>query len=143
MNQKLLYLILLLLAVCTSCVKSNYQSSYPQPAGTFKGVFGYLHRRNDQAPFDTLLAKVTLTLQNSDGTYTVTGDTTTLQAGSYGTYALNTTTIVFTDKTASSVATQAKKHLNGSYAYYFDGVDLNLVSNIADTISMQYQLVKN
>jgi hypothetical protein len=141
MKQKLLYLLPLLLAVGVGCVKSNYMPPL-LPSGTFSGTFGYLHRANDRINFDTLKASVTLTL-NTNGTFAVTGDTTTLQAGSFGTYSPAVTYINFTDKTYSATSTSVKKHLNGVYAYSYDGSNLNLLSNISDTISMQYQLVKN
>jgi hypothetical protein len=142
MKQKLLYLLPLLLAVVTGCLKSDYKPPL-LPSGTFSGKFGYLHRANDRLNFDTLLANVTVTLQNSNSTFTVTGDTTTLQAGSFGTYTLDTNVIDFFDKTYSATGVNAKKHLNGLYAYAYDGSRLNLLYNISDTISMQYQLVKN
>jgi hypothetical protein len=142
MKQKLLYLLPLLLAVGTGCLKSDYKP-YVFPSGTFSGTFGYLHRANDKLLFDTLKASVTLTLQNSNSTFTVTGDTTTLQAGSFGTYAIGANIIQFTDKTYSTTGINAKKHLNGIYAYIYDGSRFNLLYNISDTISMQYQLIKN
>jgi hypothetical protein len=142
MKRKLLYLLPFLLAVGTGCLKSDYKPVV-LPSGTFSGKFGYLHRANDRLNFDTLLANVTLTLQSSNSTFTVTGDTTTLQAGSFGTYNLNTNIIEFADKTYSATGTSAKKHLNGTYAYAYDGSRLNLLYNISDTISMQYELVKN
>jgi hypothetical protein len=142
MKQKLLYLLPFLLLVGGGCLKSDYKPPV-LPSGTFSGTFGYLHRANDRIKFDTLLASVTLTLQSSNLTFTVTGDTTTLQAGSFGTYALDTSIIDFFDKTYSATSVNAKKHLNGIYAYAYDGSRLNLLYNISDTISMQYELVKN
>jgi len=141
MKQKLFYLLPLLLAAGMGCVKSNYQPPL-LPSGTFSGTFGYLHRANDRINFDTLKASTTLAL-NTNGTFAVTGDTTTLQAGSFGTYALNASQIQFGDKTYSATGTSVKKHLNGIYAYSYDGSNFNLLYNISDTISMQYQLVKN
>jgi hypothetical protein len=142
MKQKLLYLLPLLLAIATGCLKSDYKPPV-LPSGTFSGTFGYLHRANDKVSFDTLKASVTLTLQNSNSTFTVTGDTTTLHAGSFGQYAVNTSVIEFVDKTYSATGINVKKHLNGIYAYSYNGSNLNLLYNISDTISMQYQLVKN
>src|SRR5450755_2704285 len=110
MKQKLLYLLPLLLAVGVGCVKSNYTPPL-LPSGTFSGTFGYLHRANDRINFDTLKASVTLTL-NTNGTFAVTGDTTTLQAGSFGTYGADVNYINFTDKTYSATGVSVKKHLN-------------------------------
>jgi hypothetical protein len=143
MKHKLLYLSGLLLLITSACIKTQNVTPTPAPAGTFTGVFGYLHRANDKVPFDTLKANITLTLTSSNGTFQVAGDTSTLHAGSYGTYALNSEYIGFVDASYPKTGTPVKKHLNGTYLYAFNGTVLQMLVNIGDTVSMQYELTKN
>ena len=142
MKQKLHYFLPLLLAAGMGCVKSNYVTPLSPPSGTFTGTFSYQHRSNDKSPIDSLKANVTLALQGSNSSYIVTGDTSTVHAGSFGTYSLNSSYIQFVDKTYPATGNPAKKHLNGVYLYAYDGTTLNLLTTFADTVVMQYQLTK-
>lgn len=144
MKHKLLYLLLLLMILGAGCGKtSNTAPSLYAPDGSYSGQFRLLHRHTNKDHFDTLKANITLTLKNSDGTYSVTGDTTTLHAGSFGTYGINNLAVNFTDKTYPSTGTPTKVHLNGLYQLYYDGSIFQMLSYSADTLSYQYDLKKN
>lgn len=143
MKQTLLYLSILSVVVAFGCKKLNYQPPPPYPTGTFSGKFGYLHRHTDNVPYDTLLATITLKLKNTDGTFTVTGDTATVHAGSFGTYGINSSYINFADKTFPATGTPAKSHLNGLYLYSYDGASLKMLFYNSDTLRYEYDLTKS
>lgn len=142
MKHRLLYLLLLLTALGFGCKQLNYDPPPPLPDGTFSGKFGYLHRHTDNLPFDTLEANVTLKLTSTDGTFKVTGDTSTVHSGSFGTYAINSSILIFSDKTMPPVGTPAKKHLSGTYLYAYDGSNLKMLAYSSDTLRYEYDLTK-
>jgi len=144
MKNKLLYLLALLTVLGTACIKTQNVTPTPPPSGTFTGVFGYLHRSTDKTKFDTLKTNLTLKLNSTDGTFTVTvPDTSSVHAASNGTYQLNSELIQFVDKIIpTNGAIDNKKHLNGTYLYAYNGSVLQMLVNIGDTVSMQYQLTK-
>jgi len=77
--------------------------------------------------------------------FKVTGDTSTVHAGSYGDYGVNSiyNTVTFIDKTYPKTGIPTKAHLDGTYQYYYDGTVLQLLGNSAlDTVSFQYNLTK-
>jgi hypothetical protein len=137
--------LIAIIAVISGCLKntSNVTQVVNIPNGTYSGTFAYLHRPNNIVPFDTLKANIVLTMSSTDASYAVTGDTTTLHAGSKGLFQLNSTNIDFADSTIPKSGVVTKKHLNGLYLYAFDGTILKILLNQSDTASYQYQLVKS
>jgi hypothetical protein len=77
--------------------------------------------------------------------FKVTGDTTTIHAGSYGNYVVTTGTsqIQFEDKTWPLTGTPAKIHLDGIYSYTYDGATLQMAAyDPADTLEYYYKFTK-
>ncbi|HZX57945.1 MAG TPA: hypothetical protein VFE54_04445 [Mucilaginibacter sp.] len=146
MKFKLLYVLLLLIIVDTGCKKIAYTgpAAPVAPSGTFTGTFRYLHRHTDLVPFDTLQANITLKMLTNTNpfSYTVTGDTATVHAGSFGSFSLTSPYMVFTDKTFPTSGTPTKQHLNGAYLYYYDGNVFQMLAYSADTLGVQYDLKK-
>jgi hypothetical protein len=146
MKLRLLYLLPLFAVFAAGCLGSGNKDSNnigPIPDGTYAGQFRLLHKHTNST--DTVKANITLTLSNSAGTYKVTGDTTTVHAGSYGNYAGNTATglITFEDKTYSSSAPVTKTHLTGTYNYAYDGTTFQMKAfGALDTLELQYDLKK-
>ncbi|HTD99930.1 MAG TPA: hypothetical protein VK668_11635 [Mucilaginibacter sp.] len=144
MKHKLLYLLLLLAALGTGCLKKNTVTPQPEPSGSYAGQFRIV-RRNlgpSSTTYDTLRkANITVTLNGATKLYTVTGDTATAHAGSHGTFAIGAPLINFVDATYSPTAPITKTHLNGTYAYYFDGTIFQMAAG-PDTLSLQYDLKK-
>src|ERR1700756_2572927 len=103
MKHKLLYLIPLVIIFLPGCLGGKTAPT-PVLSGTFSGQFTLFHRHTTTSPFDTLKANITLNLA-SGGTYNVTGDTSTVIAGSKGTYqvALNGNFILFIDSTLPKI----------------------------------------
>ena len=77
--------------------------------------------------------------------FAVTGDTTTLHAGSHGGFIVNNsfTSIDFIDLTYPKTGMPTKTHLNGVYNYAYDGTNLLMTAYGAlDTLSLIYTLKK-
>lgn len=144
MKNKLLYLLPLLVILAEGCFKTNTNPvpAPPAPSGTFAGQFKLYHRHTDKVPYDSLTANITIKLVASGYTYTVTGDTTTLHAGSYGTYGISSPYMIFNDKTFSASAPVTKTHLSGYYLYNYDGTNLLLYASSSDTLILGYALKK-
>ena len=143
MKHKLLYLLVALVVVATGCFKSPKSATpVPLPSGTFSGEFKVFHRHTPNVPFDSTKTTLTIKLTTPDYTYTVTGDTSTLHAGSYGTYAGNQSSLLFTDKTYSASSPFTKWHLNGVYNYSYDGSNLVIYYSGSDTLVIGYSLKK-
>lgn len=121
----------------TSCVKgsSTTDTAATFPAGTFTGQFRAIHKTTTTV--DTQKANITLTLSTQTG-FKLTGDTSTLIAGSHGGYLFNTTYGYFVDSTAVS----SKVHLNGTYLYSYNGSVFQMLQVSGDTLTYQYDLVK-
>ncbi|HVV54193.1 MAG TPA: hypothetical protein VHC47_02645 [Mucilaginibacter sp.] len=79
-------------------------------------------------------------MKSSDFTYAVTGDTSTVHAGSHGVWGIAGTSIAFTDVTFPKSGTTTKTHLNGYYTYYYDGTVFQIVATSLDTLALQYDL---
>ena len=142
MKSKLLYLLLLIIVFGSGCVNTkNNNTPVPVPAGTFTGTFRKIHQTAKTGKLDTASAAIQITLNTTTG-FTVTGDTTTLHAGSYGGYAIASTFIEFNDVTLPKIGVPVKIHLNGAYQYYFDGTVFQMLSNPSDTIAYQYDMKK-
>lgn len=144
MKSKLLYLFLPVIVLASSCV-GNKATPTPvnYPAGTFSGQFSLIRTNAQTGVHDTSKATIQLTM-NSNYSYTVTGDTATVHAGSHGTYAINATYVDFTDVTYPKTGIPPKTHLNGDYEYYYDGSSVlqMLAASPLDTIVLQYDLKK-
>ena len=144
MKKKLLYLLPALALLAVGCLKTT--SDIPKqalPAGKFTGQFRLLHRSTNTVPYDTLKCNLTVTIGGSGNTYTVTGDTATLHAGSSGTYGISSPFISFVDNTYPKSGAPAKTHLNGVYQYYYDGTVFQMLAYSIDTLSLQYDLKKS
>jgi hypothetical protein len=144
MKNKLLYLLPLLVILAEGCFKTNTNPvpAAPVPSGTFAGQFKLYHRHTDKVPYDSTMANITVKLVASGYTYSVTGDTTTLHAGSYGTYGISAPYMIFNDKTFSATAPITKTHLSGYYLYNYDGTNLLLYASSSDTLILGYALKK-
>jgi len=128
----------------SACSKSNdNQPTVVLPTGTFTGQFLKIHLNPTTSKYDTSKAALQLTLSQSTG-FAITGDTTTLHAGSYGSYAANAYYMQFVDKTYNAAAKpNGKYHLDGVYNYAYNGSQLVIYANFADTLSLQYQFTKS
>ncbi|MBS1525562.1 MAG: hypothetical protein JST19_07930 [Bacteroidetes bacterium] len=142
MKHKILYFLPLLLCL-GGCFKNN--AAVPPlvvPSGTFTGEFRLLHRSSVNVPFDTTKAEIVLTLNTPAYTYAVTGDTSTVHAGSKGVWGMNNSYINFADNTYPKSGTPTKTHLNGLYLYYYNGSVFQMIATSADTLALQYDLKK-
>ena len=145
MKQKLLYLLPFIIAFFSGCPSEKASAPTPTniPTDTFSGTFKRSHTNSKTGAVDSLTAIIQVKMESSN--YTVTGDTSTIQAGSFGTYEVNSYNvgILFTDKTYSSTSTSTKDHLNGIYEYHYDGTNLQMVAfGPLDTLSFYYNLNK-
>jgi hypothetical protein len=141
MNKNLLCLVPFLMVLVTGCLKSTTAvQQQGTPSGKFTGQFRYLHRHSNAVPFDTVKTNLTIRFGSPANTYAVTGDTSTIHAGSKGGFSVGSPYMVFIDSTFSTSASVAKKHLAGAYLYYYDGTVLQLLAYSADTLSLQYDL---
>ncbi|MEO6849724.1 MAG: hypothetical protein ABI203_03655, partial [Mucilaginibacter sp.] len=104
----------------------------------------YVHRKTTALPYDTLKANIILTVQSPANTFAVTGDTTTVHAGSHGFFSFNYGFIVFSDKTYPvDGSIPPKFHLSGTYQYYYDGTVLQMLGSSSDTAVYEYSLTRN
>ena len=139
MKNKLFFILTALITLATSCAKAP-QQNIVLPEGKFAGVFRRIHLNPATNKLDTATANIALSLSSATG-YAVTGDTTTLHAGSNGSYVADGTYLQFIDKTlpANSTKTPTKVHLAGVYKYLYGGSTLEMgISN--DTLSYYYNL---
>ncbi len=127
----------------TGCMSDKNSAPGPViPSGTFTGQFRRVHTSAKTGVRDTAKANIQLVLDIKTG-FTVTGDTSTVIAGSHGGYAVDLNYILFNDVTYPASGTPAKTHLSGAYQYYYDGTVFQMVNNsYLDTLSMQYDLKK-
>jgi len=144
MKNKLLYLTTVLAVLIAGCSTDGIKPA-PALSGSFSGQFTLYHRHVTTDPFDTLKANITLTLITPANTFSVGGDTSTVIAGSKGTYELatNGNFILFIDNTIPKTGTSSKVHLNGEYIYSYDGSTLQMLASSVDTLQVQYNLKKN
>jgi hypothetical protein len=146
MKNKSLYLGPVLLFFITGCLSNKVAPVPTLPSGTYSGQFRLFHRHTTTSPFDTLKANITLTLSNTPAnSFSLSGDTSTVIAGSKGTYELasNGNFILFIDNTLTATSVSGKAHLNGEYIYSYDGNALQMIASSADTLQVQYDLKKN
>jgi len=134
--MKLFYLlpIAAFIFFASACSKINdNQPTVVLPTGTFTGQFLKIHLNPVTSKYDTSTAALQLTLSQSTG-FTVTGDTTTLQAGSYGSYAANAYYIQFVDQTYNAAKPSSKYHLQGVYNYLYNGTQLVIVVVLVNVV---------
>jgi hypothetical protein len=147
MKLRLLYLISILATLTVGCAGGKSNAPTPIPDGTYSGQFRLLHIHSaNRNIIDTTKANVVVYISPvSTSTYKVTGDTSTVHAGSYGSFSAdgNNNVITFIDKTYSSSAQVTKTHLTGQYAYSYDGIHFKMEAYGAlDTLRLQYDLKK-
>jgi hypothetical protein len=143
MKLKLLSLFSLVTFLVTGCLKTQPAATpVPAPSGTFTGEFKLLHRHSDKVPFDSTKATITVNLLTPAFSYAVTGDTSTLHAGSFGTFGISGPYLLFNDKTYSAAAPISKTHLSGYYLYNYDGTNLIMYASHSDTLILGYNLKK-
>jgi hypothetical protein len=143
MKRNLLYLLPLLLSLGVACSPKTDITPIQAPYGTFTGKFAALIRKTSPTVgYDTIRDSITLKM-SSPGIFAVTGDTTTIHAGSKGSFAYNYNYIQFNDSTKVTTGTGAKFHLKGVYVYGYNGAALTMVRNSnTDTLVVQYVLKK-
>jgi len=146
MKRISIYLLTPVLFLLAGCAKHTV-TPVPIPIGTFSGQFVLIHQSTQTGLLDTVTANVVLTMSTSTG-YAVTSDTTTVQAGSNGSFIINDAQyLTFNDKTApanaKTVGKSLKIHLNGVYTYYYDGINFSFYTTSADTLGYNYILTKN
>ncbi|HTH81460.1 MAG TPA: hypothetical protein VL490_00910 [Mucilaginibacter sp.] len=144
MKSKFIYLLPLLLLCVAACVKSKDPSldpNYSYPLGNFTGKFTVIHKNSWTSKYDTASASIKLVLSTSIG-FAVSGDTT-IHAPSYGSFSENAVNMIFNDVTYPATGFPKKTHLAGLYAYTYDGMNLQITGNVADTLHYKYVLVKN
>jgi hypothetical protein len=145
MKYKLLYLLPLLIACMTACKKTPVVKTPPLavPVGNFTGQYTRLHLTVATGVIDTSYAQILLSI-DSMGNYAVTGDTSTLQAGSYGKCTLGyADDLLFTDKTLPAKGTPVKDHLSGTYQYTYGFGILTLQKAVSDSLLYEYNFTKN
>ncbi|MGN6394214.1 MAG: hypothetical protein ACTHMI_01530 [Mucilaginibacter sp.] len=147
MKFKLLYSLTAIIMVIYGCGHDKSNNVQPVPDGTYSGQFRLLHiHANNRNIIDTTKTNLTVYFSPvSQGNYTVTGDTATVHAGSKGSFIADGAnhTIFFVDNTYPKAGTPNKTHLNGSYAYQYDGSSLKMAAYGAlDTLELQYDLKK-
>jgi len=146
MKFKFTYLLLPFVAIIAmSCGVKKSSNPNPIPDGTYSGQFRLIHVHDDNTS-DTTKANITVYISPiSTGTYAVTGDTTTVHAGSKGNFVFyQNGTVQFADKTYSASAPVTKTHLNGLYGYAYDGNIFRMVAygGTANNLVLQYDLTK-
>ncbi|MEO8885856.1 MAG: hypothetical protein ABI367_07310 [Mucilaginibacter sp.] len=138
--KKNLYLLLLTALVSAAGCKKVTTAPPPLPVGKFTGVFTRIHYSNTTHKLDTATANLTLNLSASTG-YSVTGDTTTVHAGSHGSYVVDGYNIQFIDQTLkpNTPLYPGKTHLAGIFNYVYTDTRLQFgASN--DTLYVSYNL---
>jgi len=141
MKTRLNFLPLLLLLPFAACTKSSDSPTTPVnlPRGNFAGPFMLVHQSSLTGKLDTSYANITLSLAPS-GNFAVGGDTSKIQAGSFGTYSGDAATINFIDATINKrTQNTAKKHLNGTFNYTYGNSNLKMTL-VADTLFYNYNL---
>jgi hypothetical protein len=144
MKSKLLYSLFAITILASGCMGGkNNPTPVNYPSGTFTGQFRLIHTNLLTGKHDTSAANIQLTMSTATG-YQVTGDTSTLHAGSKGAYAINAGYIDFQDATLPKTGTPKKTHLNGTYEYYYDGSSVfqMIPASSTDTLALQYDLKK-
>jgi len=135
------FLLLLFPALITGCLKnsaSTNENTINTPQGNFTGNFTLIHK-SSKGTLDTAYATITLAMNGTN--YVVSGDTTTIQAPSNGTFSADGSIITFVDATVTkrTPLNTPKKHLNGPFLYTYSGPNLHIYG-ASDTLSYDYKL---
>ena len=121
MKRYLLYLLPLMLVLGEACSTKNDYTPPPAPLGTFKGFFKLLVKKTTGTGYDTAKKVTNLILTiSAPNNFKVTGDTTTVHAGSKGLFKYDGVYIAFGDSTYK-VGPQTKIHLVNTYQYLYTG----------------------
>ena len=125
--------------------KTNVLPNTPVPvSGTYSGQFKLYHVSLQDKITRVDSANLSLNMEIATG-FKITGDTTTLHAGSNGSYQVNSyqSQILFADKTFPVSGPPAKVHLSGYYVYHYDGTTLQLVAyGQQDTLQYFYKFTR-
>ena len=145
MKRNLIYFLPLLMLLAAGCFGNKNQAPAPSvPIGTFKGQFFGIHT-SIKNNLDTLKANLQLVL-SPGAAFAVTGDTSTVHAGSYGNFGItsnSTNYINFVDKTFPISGNASKIHLSGTYQYYYDGTTFQMVgTSVMDTLILEYKMTR-
>ena len=140
--KRLIYVLPLLLALASGCLKDDGNYSYnlpaPAPSGTFSGEF---RRVSSNADHSIVTIKTNIkVIIGPAANYSVQGDTTIIHAGSKGSYTINGDRIKFEDSTLSKTGTPTKTHLDGEYLFVYNGSIFQMKKNVGDTLNLQYDL---
>lgn len=142
--KRLIYVLPLLLALATGCLKDDSGYSYnlpaPAPSGTFPGEFRRVSSNADHA-IVTLKTNIKVIIEPTADFYVV-GDTATIHAGSKGRYTINGNVIKFEDSTLPKTGTPTKTHLDGEYLFVYNGSIFQMKKTVGDTLNLQYDLKK-
>jgi len=132
--------IILFLSACSKV--NDTQPAVILPTGNFTGQFLRIRLNPTTSKYDTSKASLQLSLSQSAG-FAITGDTSTLHAGSHGSYAANAYYMQFIDQTYIPASPGPKYHLQGVYNYAYNGTQLLIYVSYADTLSLQYNFTKS
>ncbi|MBE9664542.1 hypothetical protein [Mucilaginibacter myungsuensis] len=126
--------------LAAGCVKKPDENAAQLiiPYGNFKGQFMRVHYSRTTKKYDTVRCNLELSLDAYLKKFKVTGDTTTVHAGSYGTYTIDEFYIGFNDFTMAT-ADGKKAHLTSGYRYGYDG-DILKIQAVQDTLGFYYNL---
>ncbi|RYZ99985.1 MAG: hypothetical protein EOP47_15325 [Sphingobacteriaceae bacterium] len=143
-TMSVMTVIMLLTGILVTGCVSNKNETIPLPApnGKFDGEFRVLKKKASGTGYDVIVKDTIRLTISPDSGYRVTGDTTK-HAGSKGSYVYDYYYIKFNDKTYTDTA--SKRHLNGVYAYFYDGTRFEIARNygtnvLGDTLKLQYEL---
>lgn len=147
MKKVLLALLIVATAFTVGCHK-NTDGPMPTPVGTFTGKFTLWNLKR-QDVVDTISVNIVLK-STANGLFKISGDTTSIHAGSHGVFDSNFESIQFADSTATAYINPAismpvigkKIHLNGSYECNYDGTNLQIMG-VDDNYRYIYTLKKN
>lgn len=142
MKRLLIFLMPFVIMLGAGCLKhSDETNNFAIPEGNFAGTFMRIHYSVTTSKYDTLQANLNLSMDINTG-YKVTGDTSTVHAGSFGNFSLDPYYIQFADNTLSSNSTSTKSHLAGTYQYLYDGQNFQMKVVVADTLGYFYNFQK-
>lgn len=149
--KRLKYLIPVLLAAALTagCLKNEEVPPVVVPTGNFSGEFRFISRNAAEKTIDTVKANIKVSLNQADASFAVSGDTSTIHAGSKGQYGINGNAIGFADKTLSALNSDktapiigGKAHTNGVYLFVYNGNVLQMKTIVGDTVAFEYDLKK-